>query len=376
MLAAKHVDNPLQLAWCLDDNLVPRCELERWHALEDYRAQLRAFAQVSGFDAFFTAHARYYKDVDERIAQAIDADKPAAWLDAVYGKPGGTFTVIPGLAEGPATIALADDLDRALVVGIDHLDGKDLPVVGDATQTDIVRAMIHAYVDPVLARHDAELAHAGEVMFGLTSQAMRRQGLATWQLALADAVARATLVVYTRDRHGAQAAADATRAQLRHGFAWTNEIAEAVARPKSSAAPTPRHSCHRSSPPSRRSPRATRTACRRIRSTAPIDAALDADPTAAIYGTPADKPIVDLVARTGWAVTATGVTLGTRTVSGSGLVLVACYPRRDDPTRGVVAHIAASQDDLAGIDDVRRGTTDWMIARHACLGWLRRHRAG
>jgi len=361
-------EKPLQLALCLDDHFVPRCELDKWHELDDYRAQLKAFAEVSKFDDFFAAHAGYYKDVGERIATTVDAEKPAEWFESLFGRQAGaTYTVVPGLVEGPWSFSiraeLPDRLEIVEVLGVDHVDSKHLPVLGEAAIETLVHEMAHAYVNPVLARHERDFAHAGAVFFGLTSKPMRRQAYTTWQIVLAESVVRAATVLYVRDKKGTQAAADATRDQVRRGFAWTTEITDALARQRKL-----KRADFESFVPSLVGT-VENLAARDAHGLpaypfyGPIDAALDADPLGAFYGTPDDKDIANVMARGGWVVNESGIELGARKFAGPGLVLVACYPRKDDPTRGVVVHVAARKDDLAGIDDVRRGGTDWMVAR-------------
>jgi hypothetical protein len=82
------------------------------------------------------------------------------------------------------------------------------------------------------------------------------------------------------------------------------------------------------------------------------------------YGTPADNPVIEVVARTArWKISKDSIVLGDKTFTGPGLVLVACWYVRDDPSRGVAVYTAPDAASLVGINSLRHGSNDWLVAR-------------
>jgi hypothetical protein len=82
------------------------------------------------------------------------------------------------------------------------------------------------------------------------------------------------------------------------------------------------------------------------------------------YGTPKDNPVVDFVARSArWKISKDSIVLGDKTFSGPGLVLIACWYLRDDPSHGVAVYTAPDSASLVGINSARHGPNDWLVAR-------------
>ena len=347
---ARALDHPavraarLEHALCLDDHLTSHCK----QATPDYRA----FAAATDFDAFYAGHAHFYADVADRIATTSAADKRAAWFDALLGKQP-AFAIVPGLV-APTTPLRAD---HVLVLAVDQVDTTGLPVVGAGAIAAIAHELAHAYIDPAVARHTAELSPAGETLLRIAARPLHRAGIDTAADAIAESLVRAALVLYAREHDGAVAAATQLREHVRRGFAWTPELADALARARKRADLD-------ASMPALAAVLA-QLADRDAHGLpahpfdGPIDAALDADPGAAIRGTPADPEIAALLARTRWVVTDREIALGGRRWQGADLVLVACFPRADDPTRGLVAQIAARP--TVHVDAPT--DTDWVVVR-------------
>jgi hypothetical protein len=50
-------------------------------------------------------------------------------------------------------------------------------------------------------------------------------------------------------------------------------------------------------------------------------------------------------------------------------VLIATWFRGDDPTQGIAAYAAANDADLAGINSLRHGPRDWLVAKKTAKGF-------
>jgi hypothetical protein len=84
--------------------------------------------------------------------------------------------------------------------------------------------MAHSYVNPHLAKHEAELGPPAQKLFAQVETQMRARAYPTWQIFLNESVVRATTYVYLEDKRGAEMGAKALAFELNNGFRWTKEI--------------------------------------------------------------------------------------------------------------------------------------------------------
>jgi hypothetical protein len=241
-------------------------------------------------------------------------------------------------------------------------------------------------------------------------QRMRAQSYATWQTMLNEACVRALTVLFLRERKGAAAGAAAARAELRAGFPYIEELVEVLHRFRRERARHPRFESYlpevigffdqlakryTAAPPKPAflgpfdavlagdyvlalpADGALASYARKLPFFAKVPivdpaAALAAPPGKGIvaYGTPATNPVIARVADLArWKITAGGIELGAKKLSGEHLVLIATWFRRDDPARGIAVYAAASEADLVGINNLRHGPNDWLVARATPKGF-------
>lgn len=195
--------------------------------LEPFVAQLRDFADQSGFDKFVASHRDYYTRVEERFRSSLEREKPDAWFDKFFGKgEHSRFVVVPGLLTGTWNFGPHTDDERYQIVGLSHVDFDDLPVVDNETLVLTVHEMAHSYVNPIVASHRSELAASGERLFVRVQDVMKKQAYTTWEIFIDEQLVRAVTALYTRERRGV-AAADAQIAdEEKLGFTWTRPLVD------------------------------------------------------------------------------------------------------------------------------------------------------
>ena len=409
-------DAPMDLAVHLDDKLALRGPLtdERWRGIDiaGYVAKLQAFAARGQLDAFLAGHGAYFAAVEARLRSEIEREDPQSWFDALFGPRAGARTiVVPGLLEGPNNYGVRFEardgaLEMYQVIGLAEPDAQGLVTLTEPVLELLVHEMAHSYINPMFATRRDALEAAGKAVFALVEPAMRRQSYTTWNVMLNEAGVRAVTALYVRDRKGASAATTTTREQVRLGFVWTAELTDLLAgyergRHGDLAAFMPeleawlgalaaRYAAHGIPQPGFLGPidaaiqpdatfvvpaadgplaRYVRAVHDRLFAGAPLASELPAHGHAIAYGTPASPPIAATAARAGWRISSDGIELGSQRFSGSGLVLVACWPRDGDPQHGVVVYAAGDEADLVGINSVRHGSTDWLVARRTGNGF-------
>jgi hypothetical protein len=301
--------------------------------------------------------------------------------------------------------------DMYQLIGLGIPDAQELPVVDDAKLELIVHEMTHSFVNPAIERHLAELEPAAAPLYTLVAPAMQRQHYGSVKIMLFESVVRAVTTLYARAKHGDRAAGDATRREVRRGFVWTAELADVVSRVRLDApllaeffAAQAKKYAHGLPPMAFLGPidavvLGAKTMVRSddaslatylgavaqqiLKGTAPLVVAttrtFDDLPRTGLlaYGTAESNPVIASIAqRAGWTLDATGLTLGKKRFDGAGIVLIACWPRQDDPSRGVVVYAAARDSDVVGIHGVFAGDTDYVVAQKLPDGTFKTLAAG
>lgn len=412
-------DAPMVLAVHLDDvggvaNAGGLVAIEpRWKDIDvvSLAKELHAFATDARLDEFRAQHEAYYASLVKTLEGVVAEENPIAWFDGVFGPAEATFTVVPSPIAGTRFYGV-----RATRDGADHLYqvlgvmGKTGEIVVDEQLVGLlVHEMAHSYINPVFAKHEAALATAASKVFSLVEKQMRAQAYANWQTMVNESGVRAVVVNYMREKHGDAAGARHARAEQRASFLWINELAEvmrqlAKSRQASSTYDLEAHmpaiiaffdqlaesyadglppmpfrgpvdAVHQREPvwvvPATAEVAAyARMIHSRLKKTSAVVAVSDSTlreqkgKDLVAYGTPADNPVIAFVARSArWKITKDSIVLGDRTFTGPGLVLIACWYLRDSPSNGVAVYAAADAASLVGINNVRHGANDWLVAR-------------
>lgn len=419
-------DAPMWLAVHLDDarqlgNAEALVALEpRWRAvdLEAYLAEVRDFAQVTKHDAFFDDHRAFYEGDAAKLRATVDKEDVIGWFDQLFGKRANArYTVVLGMLTGPASFgphAVLPDgtVDNFQILGLGAPDG---PIATpEETVGLLVHEMGHSYINPLFARHRAALEPAGKALAALVAAPMRTQGYGEWHTMLNEAAVRALTVLYLRDRRGPDAGAAAARAEMRASFVWTNELVEvfrkiqrdhagdvegampqiiaffdglvkqyggvlpkqpfigpvnnaiqgdlAIIQPATGDPAVHRYARFIQE---KLGPSAT------LHMAEPDTLERTAGKNLLAYGNPKTNPVIAAVAEwAGWKITGDGIELGVKKFPGKRLVLIACWFRRDDPTRAVVVYASASDADIVNINAIRHGAYDWLVAGPGPKGYV------
>jgi hypothetical protein len=384
-------ERPMDLAIHLD---APPVELA------SYAAAVKQFAIDAKVEDFFVAHQSYIAKVEQAFDHQLATANPIPFFKEVFGDTGMHFTLVPALLQGPQNFGVHRDHDAYQMMGLGTVDDEGLPKAIDGDL--IVHEMAHSFINPVIDRHAAELDAAATTLFAQVTAPMNAQHYTTPRIMLYESVVRAVTTLYVRTHRGDRAAADATLHEVRRGFEWTAGLEAVIARQKTHdleammpaitkffvelakkpLPPTvflgPIDSVYQHPIAIVTSPAlhdyAVAIDDKLFAGKWPVASApsLDGLPHVGIvaYGSVATNPIVDaVVKRAGWRVTDAGITLGTKHWTGDHLLLIAAWPRGDDPEHGVVVYTAADDADVNDANNVWAGATDWVVARKTSTGF-------
>jgi uncharacterized protein DUF4932 len=420
-------DAPIHFAVHLDDKLQPFAteELiafdERWKGVDiaGYAAKLRDFVTASKLDAFLAAHADYTKRVEEAFRTRVDAEDPVGWFDTMFGvRKSARYIVVPGLLNGPNNFGshatTGSTLEMYQVLGVSDVDSAGIPKIDDTTVALLVHEMAHSYINPVFDQHLGAFEKARVVIYPLVEKAMRAQAYDSHAM-INESGVRAVTVLYMSDRRGPQAAADATRAEVRRSFVWMPDLVELFRQYKKDRATYPDLEAFmpvvakffeqravdfaNGLPPSPFlgpidavyykphvlvAPATTEAALTkyvekiRDRFFADSPFVTASDKTLAetkgkgliAYGTRQSNPVVAAFLDAAFIkFEPDKLVLGSKTFTGPGLVLIACRFRSDDPAHGMTVYAAARDADLVNVNSIRHGPQDWVVAQTTPKGW-------
>jgi hypothetical protein len=371
--------------------------------LATYAAAVKQFAIDAKVEDFLAAHQNYIAKVEQAFTAKIDANNPVAFFKGLFGDTGTHFTMVPALLQGPQNYGVHRDHDAYQLIGLGDVDAEGLPTAIDGDL--IVHEMAHSFVNPAIDRHAAELDAAATSLFALVEPAMADQHYTTPRIMIYESVVRAVTSLYVRTTRGDRAAADAIRGEARRGFVWTAELEAVIAKPKthdlealmpaivSFFVDLAKKYEHGLPPLAFQGPvdAVYQHPITIVTSPAMHDYAVAINdklfagkwpvtstgsfeqfPHVGLvaYGSAATNPIVDAITkRAGWKVAGDGITLGTKHWSGEHLLLIATWPRGDDPSQGVVIYTAADDADVNDANALRAGPTDWVVGQKTATGF-------
>lgn len=413
-------DAPMTFAVHLDDALALQNAGElatidaRWEGVDAtvFASAVQAFAAESRLDAFLAEHAAYHATLVRTLEDVIAKENPVAWFDAVFGPAEATFVAVPSpIAKtnnfGVRATATDGTLHMYQVLGVAGRFGAidvDEQFVGL-----LIHEMAHSYINPVFAKHRARLEPAAANVYALVEKQMRAQRYADPMTMSYESGVRAVVVNYMREKHGDEAGARQARAEQRSSFLWINELAEVMRRLARERQSSPSYDLERHMPKIvaffDQLAESYKAGLPLMPFRGPVDAVHQREPvwvlpassavagyarmihtqlkkTGAVviasettmreqrghdlvaYGTPTDNPVIAFVARAArWKISKDSIVLGDQKFTGPGLVLIACWFVRDDPARGVAVYTAPDSASLVGINSLRHGPNDWLVAR-------------
>ncbi len=389
MVFAVHLDSAFALQHAEEIAHIDK----RWGGvdLEAYAAALRTFARDAKLADFLAKHRNTHDADLAKVRAMVNADNPVAFFDDLFGKRG-SHTVVLGLLLGTNNVGVRSGDNYYQI-----LSTPTLPL--------LVHEMAHSYINPLFAKHATALEPAGQALYPLFAEAMRKQKYVDWQTMFNESGVRALVVLFMRAQKGDVAGAAAARDEMRASFLWVNELTEIfrkyqrtgtrdeaalmaqvtalfdglVKQYGGKAPPTPFIGPFDAvlqrdyvlalalGPAADYAKKLPFFANKRF-----VDPAAKVEPGVGIvaYGTPATNALIANVAKhASWKITADGIELGAKKFPGKDLVLIATWFRLDDPTRGIAIYTAADERALVGVNGQRHGPRDWLVARRTAKGY-------
>ena len=204
----------------------------RWRLREvrGFLEHARDFVTQSTFSAFVHEHRALYDTATARMQETLSQHGHLEWFDRFFGqRPGARFHVFLGMWNGPccygASLTTDTGQDLYCMLGVWVCDAKGEPQFPKSVLPTVVHEFAHSYVNPLVAKHAAQLEKPGKALFAKVAKQMRRQAYGNWHTMVHESVVRACVVRYRNANEGTLAALQEIQAQHRRGFAWTGKLA-------------------------------------------------------------------------------------------------------------------------------------------------------
>jgi len=233
MSLAVHVTNVFSLEERV--RLAPRPpELDfRWtpDSARGFLAVLRSFVKDADFKGFLEHHQNFYRTAVERLSAVLDGPKVRAWFDGFFGaRPNSDFIVALGLLNGGSSYGPSIRLPAGRgeiysILGVSTVDNAGLPKFEPSVVATIIHEFGHAYANPLIEAHKAELETAAKKIFHQVADDMRKQAYGSWEPIMYESLVRACCVRYTLAFNGPEAAAQEVNYNRNRRFLWTGELA-------------------------------------------------------------------------------------------------------------------------------------------------------
>lgn len=210
----------------------------RWageHFLE-FERSVRQFARDTRFMEFYSREQALFRAATASLQEVVRDRIHLAWFSGFFGpRVNSAFFAIPGMCNGGANYGPHVDLPGGrtefyAVIGVSDTTAAGQPLVKSEIAPVIVHEFAHSYVNPLIAKHYAEMEASSAAIYSLVARAMGRQAYNDGRTLLNESLVRAAVVRYRRANEGTAAAEAELREQLGRSFLWIRGLDSTLAR--------------------------------------------------------------------------------------------------------------------------------------------------
>lgn len=242
MSLTSHVSAPPELKLLVPLDPWPAEIDGRWDArsVTDFLAAARQFAVDTQFMKFFDEHRPLYEQSVKRMRAMLEHKSVVPWFEKFFGTHAeirfhvylgmmnggscyGTKLITPGGARGGGE-------DDYCILGVWKTDEQGDPIFTDSeVLPTVVHEFAHSFMNPLVDRHEKELATAGPILFEPVAEQMQRMAYGQWQTMMRESMVRVTVVRYLAANGGPLAGMKEVAEQASRGFTWTPQLSKLLA---------------------------------------------------------------------------------------------------------------------------------------------------
>ena len=200
-----------------------------------FLGNLADFAADSKAKQFFEGQKELYAHAESQMQKVIAEHADLTWFQTFFGaRPTARFQVVLGLLNGGGnygpSVQLRDgNEDLYAIIGCWDVDEEGRPRYGRTVVPTLVHEYCHSYCNHIVDAHYTALKEAGDALFEMTAEAMKKQAYGNGRTLLCESLVRACVVRYRAVVDGDKAVAEELVEQKRRSFHWTSELAGLLA---------------------------------------------------------------------------------------------------------------------------------------------------
>jgi hypothetical protein len=206
----------------------------RWtpETAREFLTQARQFVGQTKFQEFFDKHQPLYQVATQRMQEVLDKHAHLEWFDKFFGpRPGADFRVVLGMLNGSGCygvhLAKPDGQEELYsIIGVEIIDTQGQPTFPTAIAPIIVHEFTHSYTNRLVDQFAQELQSAGEKIFPLVADEMRKQAYGNWKTMMRESLNRACGLRYMLATRGLIAMQGAATYETSRSFYWVGDLTE------------------------------------------------------------------------------------------------------------------------------------------------------
>jgi Domain of unknown function (DUF4932) len=175
----------------------------RWSVNDarEFLAATRQFVKDTNFNEFITAHHSLYETAQSRMEDCLAKNAHMGWFDEYFGsRPQANFTLALGMLNGGNNYGVrcrtVDGKEELYcVLGVWMTDDKGLPVFDSSVLETVVHEFCHSYVNPLTSKYKTELDKYAK-LFDPISERMKSQAYSAWQTCVNEHIVRSLTTRY------------------------------------------------------------------------------------------------------------------------------------------------------------------------------------
>jgi hypothetical protein len=205
---------------------------KRWQIDEagEFVEKIRDFVKDSDFHDFIRANRSLYELTETRMRNLINEKVNQKWFEGFFGeRPKSRFILTIGLLNGGWNYGMSfqnvnGSEELHAMMGVWLFDEEGNPKFDERIIPTVVHEFNHSFINHIVAKREAWLRPAGEIIYAPVAVQMRGQGYTSWKTMIDESLVRAAVARYILAHQGTQAAAEEVERQKLNGFLWTDEL--------------------------------------------------------------------------------------------------------------------------------------------------------
>lgn len=199
----------------------------------EFLAATRQFVKDTRFNEFITAHRSLYETTQSRMMDCLDTNAHLEWFDEFFGsRPQASFTLAVGMLNGPHNFGVrcrtVDGKEELYcILGVWVTDKQGLPLFDQSVMETVVHELCHSYVNPLTSKYKTEIDKYAK-LYDPIADRMRSQAYPVWEICVNEHVVRSLTTRYCYLKVSKEAGDSELKYERQRGFYYVPALCESL----------------------------------------------------------------------------------------------------------------------------------------------------